>query len=134
MTECLLSDDAHLVAGDSAFADDQIEASIAGVCKVTGAFHPVDLVHVQGDLTVAEVSGGARLHSYTVNHQRWFPGQEVPYVIGLVELVEQPGLRLTTNIVNCPIDRIAIGMPLRVLFEIVNDDVALPLFEPAEQA
>ena len=85
------------------------------------------------DLTVAEVSGRARLHSYTVNHQRWFPGQEVPYVIGLVELVEQPGLRLTTNIVNCPIDRIAIGMPLRVLFETVNDDVALPLFEPADQ-
>lgn len=76
------------------------------------------------------VSGRARLHSYTVNHQRWFPGQEVPYVIGLVELVEQAGLRLTTNIINCPVDRIAIGMPLRVTFETVSDDVALPLFEP----
>ena len=56
----------------------------------------------------------------------------MPYVIGLVELVEQAGLRLTTNIVNCPLERLAIGMPLRVVFEILNDDVALPLFEPAE--
>ena len=66
--------------------------------------------------------------------RRWFPGQPVPYVIGLVELVEQAGLRLTTNIVNCPPERLAIGMPLRVVFEILNDDVALPLFEPEEAA
>jgi len=85
-------------------------------------------------LDVAVVSGRARLHSYTVNHQAWFPGQPVPYVIGLVELVEQDGLRLTTNIVNCPLDRLAIGMPLRVCFETVTDDVALPLFEPVEPA
>ena len=83
-------------------------------------------------LDVQEVSGRARLHSYTVNHQRWYPGQEVPYVIGLVELVEQPGLRLMTNIVHCPHERVAIGMPLRVVFENLTDDAALPLFEPEE--
>lgn len=85
-------------------------------------------------LEEVEVSGHARLHSYTINHQRWFPGQPVPYVIGLVELAEQAGLRLTTNIVNCPLDRLVIGMPLRVVYEILNDDIALPLFEPAEAA
>jgi uncharacterized OB-fold protein len=79
---------------------------------------------------VAAVSGRARLHSYTINHQRWFPGQPVPYVIGLVELVEQPGLRLMTNIVNCAPERLRIGMGLQVVFETVNDDIALPLFEP----
>ena len=78
------------------------------------------------------VSGLGRLHSYTVNHQRWYPGQEVPYVIGLVELIEQPALRLMTNVVNCPIERVQIGMPLRVVFETVSDEVALPLFEPQE--
>jgi uncharacterized OB-fold protein len=84
------------------------------------------------DLAPVTVSGRARLYSYTINHQRWFPGQEVPYVIGLVELIEQPDLRLTTNIVNCPAERLAIGMPLHVVFETVNDDIALPLFEPDE--
>lgn len=86
------------------------------------------------DLDRVAVSGRARLHSYTVNHQAWFPGQEVPYVIGLVELVEQPGLRLTTNIVDCPIERLEIGMPVRVVFENLTDEVALPLFRPEESA
>ena len=86
------------------------------------------------DLDVAAVSGRARLHSYTINHQAWFPGQEVPYVIGLVELEEQAGLRLMTNVIDCPLDRLRIGMPLRVVFENLSDDVALPLFEPAEGA
>ena len=58
----------------------------------------------------------------------------MPYVIGLVELVEQPGLRLMTNIINCPIERVQIGMPLRVVFENVSDEVALPLFEPEANA
>jgi uncharacterized OB-fold protein len=82
------------------------------------------------DLDTLAVSGRARLHSYTVNHKEWYPGQPVPYVIGLVELVEQAGLRLMTNIINCPIEGVHIGMPLRVVFENQNDDVALPLFEP----
>ena len=84
------------------------------------------------DLDVVAVSGRAHLHSYTVNHQAWFPGQPVPYIIGLVELDEQPGLRLTTNIVNCAPEHLAIGMALQVVFETVNDDVALALFEPVE--
>jgi uncharacterized OB-fold protein len=86
------------------------------------------------DLDVKQVSGRARLHSYTINHQRWYPGQEVPYVIGLVEVIEQPNLRLMTNIINCPIERVQIGMPLRVVFENVSDEVALPMFEPERQA
>jgi len=86
------------------------------------------------NLDVAAVSGAARVHSYTVNHKAWYPGQEVPYVIALVELVEQAGLRLMTNIINCPIEQVRIGMPVRVVFETLSDDVALPLFEPAGEA
>jgi uncharacterized OB-fold protein len=76
------------------------------------------------------VSGRAVVHSFTINQKAWFPGQPVPYVIALVELVEQPGLRLVTNVVNCAIEDVHVGMPLRVVFENLNDDVALPLFEP----
>ena len=86
------------------------------------------------ELDTKQVSGRGHLHSYTVNHQPWFPGQEVPYVIALVELAEQAGLRLMTNLVNCPIERAEIGMPLQVVFENVTDEVALPLFEPAEES
>ena len=75
------------------------------------------------------VSGRATLHTYTVNHQAWMPGPELPYVVAIVELPEQAGLRLTTNIVGCPIAELEIGMALRVTFE-QHDDVWIPLFEP----
>lgn len=83
------------------------------------------------DVGFVPVSGRATLASFTVNAQRWMPGAEVPYVIGLVELVEQAGLRLTTNIVGCPPEQVRIGMALRATFKQVSDEVGLPLFEPA---
>jgi hypothetical protein len=84
-------------------------------------------------LATEAVSGRATLASYTINHQAWMPGPELPYVVAIVELVEQPGLRLTTNLVGCPHQAIRIGMPLRVVFEHHPDpdgDVYIPLFAP----
>ncbi len=76
------------------------------------------------------VAGTAVLHTYTVNRQAWLPGFDPPYVVAIVELPEQEGLRLTTNLVNCALDDVRIGMPVRVVFE-QWEDVWLPLFEPA---
>jgi uncharacterized OB-fold protein len=53
----------------------------------------------------------------------------VPYVIALVELPEQTGLRLTTNIVRCDPAAVHVGMAVRVVFAAV-EDVFLPVFEP----
>ncbi len=55
------------------------------------------------------------MHTFTVNHQPWMPGPEPPYVVAIVELPEQDGLRLTTNIVNCAPDDVRIGMPVQVV-------------------
>jgi uncharacterized OB-fold protein len=76
------------------------------------------------------VSGRGTVASYTVNHQVWEPELDVPYVLALVELDEQSDIRLPTNIVNCALDDVYIGMRVQVLFE-HNDDVWVPLFEPA---
>lgn len=76
------------------------------------------------------VSGLGTVYSYTVNHQRWVPGLEVPYVIALVEIAEQPGLRLTTNLVGCSPDEVRIGMPVRVGF-VRRGRAWLPVFSPA---
>ena len=81
------------------------------------------------DVTPQAVSGTATVVSLTVNRQVWERGLEAPYVIAIVEIDEQPGLRLTTNIVNCPIAAVHIGMRVRVLFD-HREDVWLPLFEP----
>jgi uncharacterized OB-fold protein len=71
----------------------------------------------------------ATLYTYTVNHKVWNPDVRVPYVIGMVELMEQAGLRLTTDIVNCDAGDVYIGMPLRVTFE-QHGEHFVPLFEP----
>ena len=81
------------------------------------------------NLAVGAVSGRARVLTYTINHQTWIPGMPPPYVVAIVEIVEQKGLRLMTNVVHCPLDEVKIGMPVRVVFE-AHDEVFLPLFEP----
>ena len=89
------------------------------------------------DLHPAVVSGRGTVASFTVNHQAWLPGVALPYVIALVEIEEQAGLRLQTNIVECEIDAVHIGMPVEVVFEHREDpdaDVWIPLFRPRGEA
>jgi uncharacterized OB-fold protein len=75
------------------------------------------------------VSGKGCVTTYTVNYKQWVADLPTPYVLALVELAEQVDVRLTTNIVNCPPESVRIGMPVRVLFEQV-EDLWVPLFEP----
>ncbi len=75
------------------------------------------------------VSGKAIVVTYTINYQAWIPGFDPPYAVAIVEITEQPGVRLFTNIVNSPLEDVQIGMPVRVTFE-HNGDVWIPLFEP----
>jgi uncharacterized protein len=83
---------------------------------------------VSKDIAPAVVSGKGTVHSFTVNHQPW-DGSTEPWAIVLIELAEQEGLRLTSNMVNCANEEVRIGMPVRVAFE-QHDDVYFPLFEP----
>lgn len=81
------------------------------------------------DSSPARVRGRATVYSFTVNHQPW-DGTAEPYVVAVVELDEQAGLRLLTNLIGIATEDIRIGMPVQVVFE-KHDDVYLPLFEPA---
>jgi uncharacterized OB-fold protein len=56
-----------------------------------------------------------------------------PYVIAIVELAEQTGLRVVTNIVDCEPDSVIIGMSVEVRFEehaLDGDTVFAPVFAP----
>ena len=74
------------------------------------------------------VSGRGEVHSFTINHQPWAPGLEVPFVIARVRLDGVPGVILTTNIVNCPVDEVNFDDKVRVTFD-EQDGIFYPLFE-----
>jgi uncharacterized protein len=82
-----------------------------------------------GPLAPRRASGLGTVFTFTVNHHPYNPAVPLPYVIAIVELVEQPGLRFTTNVVDCDPDHVRIGMPVEVTFEAAGDAWA-PVFRP----
>lgn len=81
-------------------------------------------------LTPTAVSGRGTVHSFTVTH-RPVPGFEPPFVVALIELDEQAGLRMVSNLVGIDPSDVRIGMPVAVTFAPV-EDIVLPLFAPGE--
>lgn len=80
-------------------------------------------------LSVIAVSGLATVHTFTVNHQAWYPNLDPPYVVAIVTIDEQDDVRLTTNIVGVEPSEVFIGQRVRVVFE-EYDGVWLPFFTP----
>lgn len=78
------------------------------------------------------VSGRGAVYSFTIGVQAFHPwfADKLPYVLAVVELDEQPHLKLVTNIVECEPSEVAIGMRVEVTF-VERDGVALPMFRPA---
>lgn len=79
------------------------------------------------------VSGRATVASFTVNRQPFMPGWDPPYVIAIVEIDEDPTIRLMTNIEGCDIDDVHIGMPVEVVFE-ESGEWWIPLFRPRSRS
>jgi uncharacterized OB-fold protein len=84
------------------------------------------------DLGWVDSPGLGTLYSFTVIRRQVHPAFAplVPYVYGLVDLDEGP--RLTTNVVGCAVDDVAIGMRLRARFEDVADGRTVVLFGPVD--
>jgi uncharacterized OB-fold protein len=74
-------------------------------------------------------SGSATLYSWTVATHPVDAAlaDQVPYIIALVQLPE--GVRLIANIVACPPDALADGLPLTLVFE-RQDEMEIPNFRP----
>ncbi|WBO69292.1 bifunctional MaoC family dehydratase N-terminal/OB-fold nucleic acid binding domain-containing protein [Streptomyces camelliae] len=105
-----------------------------------------------------EASGAGTVYSYVVMHHPPFPaftepesgsesasasgsepgsdrtaGAAGPYAVGLVELAE--GVRMVSNVVGVPYDKVRIGLPVRVEFRRYEDDegaLVLPVFRVVE--
>jgi uncharacterized OB-fold protein len=76
--------------------------------------------------------GTGRLYTYSVEHRPQNPNLSAPYTIVLVDLDE--GVRMMSNLVNCPPEDARVGMPVRVAWEALSDGRHLPMFEPAKES
>jgi uncharacterized OB-fold protein len=107
-------------------------------CQECGYFNhpptPICPMCHSKELKFEAVSGRATLWTFSVNYQPWMPGPELPYVVAIVAIPEQEGLRLTTNLIGVPPDQVEIGMDLEVTFQNYDDEVWIPLFKPVASA
>jgi hypothetical protein len=82
------------------------------------------------------VSGRGVVHAFTIPHRHPSPAfqPDLPYVVAIVELEE--GVRLMTNLVGVAPDptKIAVDMPVEVVYDDVTDEITLPKFRLAGQA
>lgn len=76
-----------------------------------------------------QVSGRARVSTFSVVHRSTHAAPPVPYVLAVVELDEGPSM--VTRLVDVEPGAVQIGMAVAVAFEPVGDGVALPVFRPA---
>lgn len=77
------------------------------------------------------VSGRGTVYSYTIVHHPAHVAvqDKVPYLVALITLDEGP--RVVANILDCPIEDVRIGMPVKLTFREIAPEVVLPQFVPA---
>ncbi len=93
--------------------------------------HPPQLICpkcLSRNVEAKPASGKATIATFTINRQPWMPGLAVPYAVGIVDLDDQPGVRITARIIADDVDAVKIGAAVEVGFE-QNDDVFIPVFK-----
>jgi uncharacterized OB-fold protein len=79
-----------------------------------------------------KLSGRGKVFSWIIVHKSQHPAfWGDPFNVAIVELDEGP--RLHCNLVDVEPARIAIGLPVEVVFEKQNDEITLPKFRPLQE-
>ena len=99
-----------------------------GYCQDTNQpfFFPraVSPFTLSNNVEMREASGRGTVYTYSVMRRT-----QVPYAIAYVELDEGP--MMMTNIVDCDLDQIRVGMPVQVVFKDAAEGWKIPCFKPA---
>ncbi|MCV7218640.1 Zn-ribbon domain-containing OB-fold protein [Mycobacterium crocinum] len=89
------------------------------------------------DVGPEKVSGRGSVAAFSVDRQPWIPGFEPPYIVAMVEIAEEPGVRLISNVVDVEPADMRIGLEVDVFFEdwtgLSGEEdtrVWIPLFRP----
>ena len=85
------------------------------------------------DAEWARVSGDGEIFSFNIMHQVYDPAfaSKVPYAVVIVKLKE--GAKMISNLLGIAPHDVRIGMPVRVVFEPLGDDVTLPKFATVQR-
>ena len=85
-------------------------------------------------LDVVPACGRGTVYAFTVARQAFDPAfaDDLPYVLALVELDEQPGLRMVTNIIDSELSEITAGAPVEATFE-QRGEWSIPQFRLAQR-
>jgi uncharacterized OB-fold protein len=109
-------------------------------CSACGTYihvpRPVCRTCLSFELAPAEVSGRATVYSFTETHKAFHPFfvDRVPFLLATVELEEQAGLMLLSNLVGVGEPDVRIGMDVVVDFEVLSAELTIPVFRPAAAA
>lgn len=102
-------------------------------CTTTGKFQhyprPLSIYTGRRTLEWRTVSGRGTVFSYTITRRAppAFRGRE-PFIVANIELAE--GVRFMSNLVDCAVEAVRIGMPVHVVWEPLADGLHYPLFAP----
>jgi len=120
-------------------------------CNDTGKFffYPRGISPYTGSTNISwePVSGRGTVYAFTVipEPRRAWPGfgPDAPYVVAMVDL-EEGNARVMTNLVNVQgngesveekfqhvLDTVKVGLPVKVVYDDVTEDITLAKFEPA---
>jgi len=78
-----------------------------------------------------KASGEGTVYSYVVMHHPPFPAFSPPYAVALIELGE--GVRMISDVVGVPYDKVRIGLPVRLEFQVYDEELVLPVFRAREE-
>jgi hypothetical protein len=73
-------------------------------------------------------AGTGTVYSYVVHHHPPVPGKKLPIIVALVELTE--GVRMIGDLTGIEPGDVSIGIPVRVSFDRIADDLVLPVWRP----
>jgi uncharacterized protein len=84
------------------------------------------------NVALTPASGKGTLYTWSTVFMNDLPPfkEMLPYVAAQVDLEE--GVRVTTNIIDCDPNDLAIGMTVSLAFRDLNDEISVAVFRPSE--
>ena len=90
---------------------------------------PVSIFTGSRNLEWREVSGEGEVFTYTIARVGWGPLEGVtPFIVATIRLDE--GVTIMSNVIDCDLDRIAIGLRVEPVWAPLPDGTHLLLFRP----